>query len=338
MGSETTNKLTGPNINQGFDDLGDGFGALRFDTKGNALGSPDVFGNKAAMDKREKGIEELAGMETKTIGNTDQSTVTDTNRTQQTTFDPKSAQEQALLDSSVANFNQQQRLVGEQEAGIAGRQGLQQQGRDVLGGIASGEAFGVTGQEQSRIDALRDAELAQGRSGVDSILNERLGQLSADAARRGVRGQAFSQLQTDVVGEAAQSFERQQLEANRLAAQRANEAVGQRTGLQANVGAGLSEFADQARQQAITNRQSLQDPAALKAMREERLASGTTKTTGQDTSRTTGTTTSRTEGQGAMEAARIKAGGIPSAGQQDFANVLGAASAGAEIYGASQGG
>ncbi len=313
------------------------FGAS-FDPK-NPLGK-DPTGAKAAEKKRNSLLEELKKAEVTTTG--ESSSVTDTTGTSrqesQMMFDPKSAQEQALLDQSLSNLSQQQNLVTQQEAGIAGREGLQTGARDTLGGVLSGEAFQTTDLERGRIDAVRQADLDIGSRQIGGFLDERLAQLQADAAQRGVRGQAFSQLQGDVVGEAASSLESRVLEANKQAAQSEIDITGQRVGQQAGIAGGLADFSDQARQQAIANREGLRNPAELAAMRDERLKGGKQVTTGSNTSRsnTTGTSSSTQVG-GGFAGAATQFAGMPTSQQSGLATGIQVANLGVKGLAAGKG-
>lgn len=218
-----------------------------------------------------------------------------TSGTQQTTFDPRSREEQQLLDASIGNYGKQQALVDQQTKDIQARMGVQDAARGSLTNILGGEAFNLSAGEQANIDRLRQSNIDIGSNAVNALLTERLGEVSADAARRGVRGQAFSQLQGDALGEAAKSLERTTLDANRLASQQAIDMPAARVGIQAGSAGQMSGFADELQQQAIQNRQSLQDPVAMQALLDERLKGGKTTTGG--TTSTDGTSTKTGLGQ-----------------------------------------
>lgn len=292
---------SGGNIGGPLGDAGDKL----FGGAGSVAGT--FTGDNAAAAAREqdsrfdKAIEEAKKLEvTNDVKNT-------SNQTTQTTFDPRTGVENELLNASINNFNQQQNLASDFESGIRDREGLQSGARDSLGGILSGDAFNVSQGEQARIDALTGAQLSQGESRVNRILDERLGQLNADAAQRGVRGQAFSQLQTGLVSEAADQLTEQQLAANVTGANLALELPGNRVGLQAQTAGGLAAFGDDAKQQAIQNREGLQNINALNQIRDERLKGGKTSTTGSST------TSSTQKGGGVANILAAKAG---SAGPQ----------------------
>jgi hypothetical protein len=236
----------------------------------------------------EDAIDQAKNHTVETVQSGTESTTGATNQVSQTEFAPRSPEEQRLLDASISQYGQQAGLVDQYEAGITGRAGTQTAARDTLGGIMSGDAFALTGDEQSRINALRGADISASSNAVNALLTERLGEVSADAARRGVRGQAFSQLQGDAIGEAAKSLERSTFEANRTAAQNALAMPGQRVGIQAQTAGGFADFQDAAMQTAIKNRADLQDPVAMQALLDERLKGGKTSTSGT-TSQTSAT-------------------------------------------------
>jgi hypothetical protein len=247
-----------------------------------------------------------------------------TTQFQQTKFDPVSDFENQLMLESRANFRKQQELATQQEQDIAKRAALQEQGRGVLGDIASGTAFDLSAGEQGRINAMRDASVDAGQSRINEFLNERLGTLQADAARRGLRGQAVSQLQGDVLGTAARELTQQQLAANQVAAQQAINMPAQRVGIQAGVGQGLADFQTQLQQQAIQNRQQLQDPVALQLQRDERLRGGRTETSADTFNKQY--TDSTTTGVGVPQAAAAL-GTQAGAAETGIGTVLGGAGA-----------
>lgn len=252
----------------------------------------------------------------------------------QTQFTQAGKTERELQQASIANFKAQQGLVNQAEAEIRQRQGLQAGAQETLGGVLGGEAFALTGSEQARINALREANIAAGSSAVDRMLDERLGALQADAARRGIRGQAASQLQTGALNVAAESLDRQTLEANRIASEQALSMPGQRVGIQAQTAGNFATFADAARQQAIQNRQLLQDPIALQQLRDERLKGGVTHNISAGTNKATqtGSTNASATGQGAAGILQAMAG-TPGPGASGFAGAMGAIGAAGQAAG-----
>lgn len=253
----------------------------------------------------------------------DKSSNTSSN-TSQTTFAAAGKTEKELLDASVSNFKAQQTLVGDAEAQIKANQALENQAQGTVGSVLGGGAFALSRDEQNRINALRGANIDAGTMSVNKMLDDRLANLQADAARRGIRGQAVSQLQTGALAVGAESLDRNTLEANRIAAEQAISMPGQRVGIQAQTAGQFADFADAARQQAIQNRADLQDPVALQQLRDERLRGGVTSETGSSTS--TQDQTSSTKGSATGEgAAAILAAQAGSPGQQasGFAGALG---------------
>lgn len=284
----------------------------------NNLMPKDPFGSGAAQDRRRQAIEDIKNQQV-TRDQTQTGTIENVGETT-TELAAKSQTQEQLESASLANFLEQQKLVKAQEQALAGRADLQTAGRDVLGDIAGGEAFGLTSDEQARINALRQSEIDVGSQAVNQLLDQRLGELQANLAQRGVRGQAASQLQADTLGEATQSLERRILAANQNAAQQALAMPGQRVGIQAQVGQGLADFQEQARQQAIVNRQQLQDPSLLRALREDRLAQATKRTS--DTQTQDLSTSSVSQGEGAASAIAQLAT-QPTRQQQDVATAGG---------------
>lgn len=301
---------------------------------GGLLAAGGIAGAGAAKEQDERlssALEQAKNLETTTSRDTSAkvSNVDKSKQVSQTSFDKASKEEKALQDASIKNFQKQQNLVDAGEADIKARSGLQNEARDTLGSVVSGDAFDLTSGENARIDALRNANIAVGANATDKMLNDRLAAISADAARRGVRGQAFSQLQTGALAAGAESLDRNTLEANRIAAEQAIQLPGQRATLQASTAGGLADFSEQARQQAIANRASLQDPVALQQMRDERLAGGKTITQSNNRNTQTNTTSDKSVGTGvgAAEILRDQAN-APGPKAAGTAGVLGVAELG----------
>ncbi len=189
----------------------------------------------------------------------------------------KSPLQQQLEQGSLQNYQQQQLIQNQIEQNMNQAQGLQNQGQQTLSGILSGEAFGPTAQEQQMVDATRNADLAIGQSQIDGFLNDRLNQLQADAASRGVRGQAYSQLQGQALGNAANLLQQRVLDANKNAANQQMQMTQNRVGLQGQIGTNSADFANVLQQRAFQNRQALQNPMLLQQLQNERLATATTK-------------------------------------------------------------
>lgn len=192
-----------------------------------------------------------------------------------TQLGPKSPLQQALEQESQQQFQRQLELIEQQEQGIAGREPLQAAGREAQLALLGGEAFALTPDEQARLQGLRDARVAQARGDIESLLFERLGEVEAGAAQRGVRGQALSELQGQAVRGAADELGRQIRSAETQRAQQELVLPGQRARLQAQLAPGASTFAEQLRQQAIANRTLAQNPAVLQAEQRARLGQST---------------------------------------------------------------
>jgi hypothetical protein len=207
---------------------------------------------------------------------------TDFSKTSTKSFAPASQQELELQQQSLENFNRQLELLREQEAGQESAQALQAQARGQAGEILGGGAFALTPQEQERIQAVRQATVAQGEADINRLLDERLKQLTAGAAERGVRGQALSQLETGALQSAAEEQGRLARQANITAAEQALQIPQQRISAQQPLLAQGLSFGDQLRQQAIINRQAAQNPFLLQMLNRERLFGGTERMSGQE--------------------------------------------------------
>lgn len=310
---------------------------------GMAGGGSNPFAEGAEADRAraDAAFETAKNLQTtvETTGTQATKGTTTNNQTSQTTFAPKTAQEQALFNESIANFQKQGALVDDFEAGIAGRLGTQGQARDALGNILGGQAFGLTADEQARIEGLRGADIAASSAAVNELLDKRLAATSADAARRGLRGQAFTQLQGDAISTAARELNMATLDANRTAAGNAIAMPGQRVGIQAGTAGQFADFADVAKQAAIQNRQTLQDPVAMQQLFDERMRGGKTETSGtQATDQTTESVDTRI-GTGEGAAGVLQAGiAMPSNASATVAGGLGVLGAVAPVVGAAVGG
>lgn len=303
--------------------------------KGAAGNPQNPFGEAALEDQRraEEAFKKAQGLQTTVEQAGTNAVKGTTSQTSGTTFAPATKAEQELRDASIANFQKQQGLVNQFEQDITGRLGTQTAARGGLESILGGQAFELTPGEQERINALRSADIAASSNAVNELLDQRLAETQADAARRGIRGQAFTQLQGDAAREAARTLERATLEANRTAASNALALPGQRAGIQASTAGQFADFASAAQQQAIANRQQLQDPVALQQLLEERLRGGTTTST-QTTDQTTSTADKRV-GTGEGAANILAAGvGLPGEKSAKIGGALEALGAGAKVIGA----
>lgn len=208
---------------------------------------------------------------------------TSNSSTSKTTFDPASAEERQLQQQSLQNYLQQMALGGQYEQGIGGKQGLQDQAMGAYGNVLSGQAFQMTPQEQAQLQALRGSMIDHANFDVNKMLDSRLSQLSNDAGARGLRGQAYSQLQGDALRGAADQMGNATRQANQVYAQQAINLPYQRLAAQnPYIQQGMS-LADQMRLQAVQNRQTMQSPFLMQMLNNERMRSGTTTQVGNAT-------------------------------------------------------
>jgi hypothetical protein len=190
-------------------------------------------------------------------------------------------QEQIDLENmSRQQYLAQQGLVSDMQSQLAGRQELAQNAQGTVGDIMGGSAFALTPDEQQRIDAMRQADIAASQNAVQGLLDQNFASLNADMARRGVRGQAASQLQGSTLNTAADQLNRATLEANRNAGQMALQMPGQRVGIQANTAGQFANFGDALQQRAFNNMQTLQNPTLMNQYQNERI--GTARNYGQN--------------------------------------------------------
>lgn len=194
----------------------------------------------------------------------------------QTTFDPKTKQEESLLTKSINQFNLGRKLETDFEKELANYDPIQQAAIKQQIGLLTGQAFNLTPQEQMQLGNLRQSMVAQGSADINKLLDERMKQTLSNAGTRGLRGQALAELQGRNIDTAAEEMGRLQNQANQIYAQQAMQLPFQR--LQAQAGAantGLT-LQQQLQQQAINNRMQSQNPFALQMMMDERLRGGKT--------------------------------------------------------------
>ena len=197
-------------------------------------------------------------------------------QTQTTSIQGPGAQEQQLQSQSLANYMQQQNLAKGLEGQIGATQSFQDLARQGAQGLIGGEAFALSPEEQARIQSMRDALIQQGTANVGFQTQQGLQQAVGSAAGRGLRGQALGSLQARVLESQQRNVADIANQANTLAAQQALQMPMQRVGLQQGmIGQGMT-LADQLRQQAIQNREALQNPVLMNALQRDRLANTTT--------------------------------------------------------------
>jgi hypothetical protein len=196
--------------------------------------------------------------------------------TQKTDIAPAGAVEQRLQNESLNQYMQAGEQAKALEAGMGSAGAFQDAARQAGMGVLSGEAMNLTPGEQQQIADLRSALLNQSQYDINTQLDKRLVQAQADAANRGLRGQAMGGLQGQVLQGGAEALGRATMDVNRIAAQAAMENPYRRIQAQQGmIGMGMS-LADQLRQQAVQNRMALQDPALMRYLSQERIAGATT--------------------------------------------------------------
>lgn len=200
------------------------------------------------------------------------------NSVTKTTFAPASQQERDLQQQSIDAYMQQQKLAGQAQGSQAGadqyQQAAQRAGLDVL----NGTAFSPTNQEQQQIADLRNALLQQSQGNINQFLQQGQAGANNQAALRGLRGQAASALQGQVLKEGSNQYGQALRGANTIAAQQALQLPQQRIAAQSGlISQGLS-LGDILRQKAFDNQQTLQNPMLLAQLQRERIA-GNTQTT-----------------------------------------------------------
>jgi len=225
-----------------------------------------------------------------------------------------SAQERELQRQALQNFGQAGELATGLEGQIGSAQGVQDLARQQLNQILGGQAFNLTPDELARIQAVRQAMVDQGQADTTQFFNNALQQTQASAARRGVRGQALSQLQGDVTRSAGDQLGQFTRQANLFAGQQALNMPTQRIQAQSPfISQGMS-LGDALRQQAMLNRERLANPAELQAMRQLRMAQPSQIQQGQRGSFTDSLIGGLAGGIGGMGAGANLFGGLQNAG------------------------
>jgi hypothetical protein len=117
--------------------------------------------------------------------------------------------------------------------------------------------------------------IQQGTADVGFNTQQGLQQVAGSAAGRGMRGQALSSMQGQVLQNQQRVVGDVSNQANTMAAQQYLNTPLQRIQAQQGlIGQGMS-LADQLRQNAFANRQALQDPALMQYLQRERMANST---------------------------------------------------------------
>lgn len=203
----------------------------------------------------------------------------DETQTRTVNIAPPSGMERDAQEKSWQSYLQQLNLAQQGEQGIQGGAGVQGAARQSLESILGGQAFNLTPEEQQRIQDIRSSMISQGSDEVQKMINENIQRANASAATRGVRGQALSELQGRGISAGAEQMGNLVQQANLVAAQQAQQAPLQRIGLQGGLANQNANFMEQLRQQAIANRQALQNPVLMNNLQQERMAAaGVTNT------------------------------------------------------------
>lgn len=194
---------------------------------------------------------------------------------------PATLRERELQERSFQQYLQQQALANQFESGINGQsQGVQDSARNSMQSILGGGAFNITPDEMAQIQSIRDQTVKAGSGDINRFVDQRLQQVQNSGAVRGLRGQALSQLQSGAINEGTNQLGNLVERANLTAAQQAQQAPLQRIQLQGGFAQQNMTFQDQLRQQAMANRQQLQNPVLMQNLYGERMGSaGTTTTT-----------------------------------------------------------
>jgi len=192
---------------------------------------------------------------------------------------PASQQELDLQKKSMESYLQQLNLAQQGEAGIAGGQGVQDASRNSLESILGGQAFNISPEQQAQVQAIRDAAVQSGTGDIQNFVNQNLSNISNSAGVRGLRGQALSELQGRSIGEGARAIGNLSSQANLTAAQQSLDVPYRQASLQGGIANQNANFMERLRQQAIENRQQLQNPVLMQSMQNERLGQATQTST-----------------------------------------------------------
>jgi hypothetical protein len=194
---------------------------------------------------------------------------------------PPTQKELELQQNSFNNYLQQQALADQQQQSLynPSYQNLQQGSVNQLSNIIGGQSFNATPEEQAQIAAIRNASIQAGQGDIQQFLNQNLSQIQASAADRGVRGQALSQLQVGALDTGARQYGNLVNQANLQSSQQQLALPYQRAQLQGSLANQNSTYLDNLRQNAINNRQLLQNPALMGTLQNERFGTASTTQT-----------------------------------------------------------
>lgn len=192
---------------------------------------------------------------------------------------PPSQRELDLQNQSMSNYLQQLAMANQQESAIGQGQGLQETSRGTLQDVIGGEAFNINPEQQNQINAIRQASVDAGTGNIQQFVNQNLSDVSNSAGVRGLRGQAVSELQGRAIGEGARQIANLQGQANVTAAQQSLDVPFRQAQLQGSLANSNSNFMENLRNQAMQNRQQLQNPVLMQTLQQERQGNASTTTT-----------------------------------------------------------
>lgn len=181
--------------------------------------------------------------------------------------------ETSLQEDALQNYLKQQNLINQQEASIKGGQNVQQGARGTLEDIFNGTAYDLNPAQMQQIENVRNANIAAGMGNVNEFIQNQLQGVNASAAERGVRGQALSELQGRAIGEGARQVANLTAQANQIAAQQSMDNPYRQAQLSGGLASQNSNFMEQLRQNAINNRNVMQNPALMQYYQSDRMGS-----------------------------------------------------------------
>ena len=187
-----------------------------------------------------------------------------------TEYDPKSFDQINLEQNSYNNFQAQQALQDSMAAQYGRRMGLE----NLSGNFLQGDNLGPNAREMALINQTRNDQIAYDQDQIGKLLDERLSDVSADTARRGVRGQARAQLETGAMDIASQRMQDSLNQANIRANQMQLSLPEQRLGFQQSAADRMANYGSNSLQQGFNNRAALQNPALLQMLRQDRQNAG----------------------------------------------------------------
>lgn len=189
-------------------------------------------------------------------------------------FDPKSQRMLDMEGDSRRNYLYQQALQDRLEGQSGFRYGLENQAGGVYEDLMSGAAYEYTPTELNRARDFSNLQTQRTGNEVNRFLDERLAGISSDAAGRGLRGQAVTQLETGATTAAADLLQRRLLEQQMQEMNMLDQMSGRRIQGQAGAAGAMQNYGTGLQQQAISNRQIMQNPALLNMLREDRKMQG----------------------------------------------------------------